>query len=70
METQRPLGQYDVGVLVVAPTRELAAQTAKVAEEAAGNANMRSVCVYGGVPKPPQQKALKKGLVFMNIFNT
>jgi len=62
MESQPPLGKYDVGVLVVAPTRELAAQTAKVAEEAAGNARMRSLCVYGGVPKPPQQKALAKGV--------
>lgn len=62
MQAQPPLGQTEVGVLVVAPTRELAAQTAKVAEDATGGAHMRSLCVYGGVPKPPQQKALWKGV--------
>ncbi|KAI9151171.1 RNA-dependent ATPase [Blastocladiella emersonii ATCC 22665] len=45
-------------VLVVLPTRELAMQVHAVAEEAGKCCNMRSVCVYGGVPKYEQLSAL------------
>jgi len=49
-------------MLVVAPTRELAMQSQDVLEEAAKFVKIRSVCVYGGVPKPPQRDALRRGV--------
>jgi len=49
-------------MLVIAPTRELAMQSQVVLEEASQFVNIRSVCVYGGVPKYPQRDALKKGV--------
>jgi len=49
-------------MLVVAPTREMAMQSQDVLEEAAKFVKIRSVCVYGGVPKPPQRDALRRGV--------
>ena len=46
-------------MLVVAPTRELAMQSAEVAASMPG---VRSLCVYGGVPKWQQKKRLREGL--------
>ena len=48
--------------LVLAPTRELAQQIAAVFEEAGGRAGLRALCAYGGVPKPPQAAALRRGV--------
>lgn len=45
-------------MLVLAPTRELAMQTAKVAAEAGATCGIRSCCIYGGVPKDVQRKEL------------
>lgn len=47
--------------LVLAPTRELAMQTAEVAAATGAACGVRSVCVYGGAPKGPQQAALRGG---------
>jgi ATP-dependent RNA helicase DBP3 len=47
--------------LVLAPTRELAMQTAEVAEKSGALCNVYSACIYGGAPKGPQYAALKKG---------
>ena len=41
-------------VLILSPTRELALQTAGVMEEAGSRCGLKTLCVYGGVPKPPQ----------------
>ena len=51
------------GMLVVAPTRELAVQTSDVCEAAgaAMSPPLMSVCVFGGVPKGPQTSALRAG---------
>jgi superfamily II DNA/RNA helicase len=51
-------------MLVVAPTRELAVQTADFCEDTGKICNppIRSICVYGGVPKHPQVDALRKGV--------
>jgi hypothetical protein len=51
------------GMLVVAPTRELAVQTSDVCEAAGGamSPKLMSVCVFGGVPKGPQTSALRAG---------
>ena len=48
-------------MLVVAPTRELAMQSQGVLEVAGKHLKMNSVCVYGGVPKYEQRKALREG---------
>lgn len=48
-------------VLVLAPTRELAQQTAKVFDEAGQCCGVRTVCVYGGAPKFEQRKLMTQG---------
>ena len=49
-----------VSVLVLAPTRELAMQTDVTLSELGGPLGIASICIYGGVPKPPQIEALKQ----------
>ncbi|CAN0536640.1 unnamed protein product, partial [Laminaria digitata] len=48
-------------MLVLAPTRELALQSAEVIAEAGTHCGVKSVCVYGGVPKRDQKIALGGG---------
>jgi hypothetical protein len=50
-------------MLVLAPTRELAVQTHQVCEQAGKECDppISSVCVFGGVSKEPQTKALRNG---------
>ncbi len=47
-------------VLILAPTRELALQITAVAEKYSKYLQMKTVCIYGGVPYPVQTKALSK----------
>jgi len=47
--------------LVLVPTRELARQVTKEAENLAGQAGVRTVPVYGGAAYGPQLEAFKKG---------
>jgi len=49
-------------MLIVSPTRELAMQSQEVLETAGKTCGVRSVCVYGGVPKWQQAEVLKKGV--------
>ena len=49
-------------MLVLAPTRELAMQSQKVIEEFGKVVHITSICIYGGVPKPPQKDVLRKGV--------
>jgi superfamily II DNA/RNA helicase len=49
-------------ILVLAPTRELATQIEEVVVSYAGLAGLSSACVYGGVPKPPQAKAVRSAV--------
>lgn len=49
-------------ILVLSPTRELAMQTAVVFSESGVQANIKSTCIYGGVPKPPQQQEIRAGV--------
>merc|ERR1719309_1209169 len=49
-------------MLIISPTRELAMQSQDVLEAAGATCGVRSVCVYGGVPKWTQKEALKKGV--------
>jgi ATP-dependent RNA helicase DeaD len=47
--------------LVLAPTRELARQIAKEAEDLSGSGGVRTIAVYGGVGYGPQIDAFRKG---------
>ncbi|GAB2221252.1 hypothetical protein Drorol1_Dr00012425 [Drosera rotundifolia] len=49
-------------VLILAPTRELAVQIQVEAAKFGSAANVRSTCVYGGAPKGPQIRDLKRGV--------
>ncbi|KAG1701121.1 hypothetical protein DVH05_011362 [Phytophthora capsici] len=49
-------------MLVVAPTRELAMQSSAVIAEAGKKCGLKSICIYGGVPKQTQKKALRDGV--------
>ncbi|XP_074316238.1 DEAD-box ATP-dependent RNA helicase 20-like [Silene latifolia] len=60
----QPKLEYGDGpiVLVLAPTRELAVQIQEEALKFGSHANVRSTCVYGGAPKGPQIRDLKRGV--------
>ncbi|KAL9580995.1 MAG: hypothetical protein Q9212_004163, partial [Teloschistes hypoglaucus] len=45
--------------LIISPTRELAVQIHDQISALATPQNIHTACLYGGVPKPPQQLALK-----------
>ncbi|OAY65335.1 DEAD-box ATP-dependent RNA helicase 30 [Ananas comosus] len=49
-------------VLVLAPTRELAVQIQEEAGKFGSHSIARSTCIYGGAPKGPQIRDLKKGV--------
>ncbi|CAI2165667.1 6322_t:CDS:2 [Funneliformis geosporum] len=49
-------------ILVIAPTRELAMQTQEQCKQFDSTCGIKSVCIYGGVPKEEQRKALRKGV--------
>ena len=49
-------------MLVLAPTRELAAQVHKVLEKIARILELRTVCIYGGVSIDRQATALRRGV--------
>ena len=50
------------GVLVLAPTRELACQIEAECVKFGKSSNIRSVCVYGGSPKSQQVRVIKGGI--------
>lgn len=49
-------------VLILAPTRELAVQIQGEALKFGSHANARSTCIYGGAPKGPQIRDLRRGV--------
>ncbi|XP_062116163.1 DEAD-box ATP-dependent RNA helicase 30-like [Humulus lupulus] len=49
-------------VLVIAPTRELAVQIQEEVVKFGLRASVRSTCIYGGAPKGPQIRDLKRGV--------
>ncbi|KAF9671601.1 hypothetical protein SADUNF_Sadunf12G0064500 [Salix dunnii] len=49
-------------VLVLAPTRELAVQIQEEGLKFGSRANIRSTCIYGGAPKGPQIRDLRRGV--------
>jgi ATP-dependent RNA helicase RhlE len=57
--TRGPRGR--VRALILAPTRELAEQIREAADELGAKTQVRSVAIYGGVSKPQQEQALRRG---------
>jgi len=59
-----PVARSKPFMLVIAPTRELAVQTADFCEATGKRCSppMRAVCIYGGVPKHTQLAALNAGV--------
>jgi len=53
---------YGIGALVLAPTRELAAQIGASFEQYGGRAGLRTAVIFGGVGKRPQLDALRRGI--------
>jgi ATP-dependent RNA helicase DBP3 len=51
--------------MVLAPTRELANQIEKTLSSFQASLDVRSICVYGGVDKYPQLKAIRSGIDFV-----
>ncbi|CAA2969540.1 DEAD-box ATP-dependent RNA helicase 20 [Olea europaea var. sylvestris] len=49
-------------VVILAPTRELAVQIQQEALKFGSRANVRSTCIYGGAPKGPQIRDLRRGV--------
>jgi len=52
-------------VMILAPTRELAGQIEKTIGAAGKGVECKSVCIYGGVPKWEQLKAVSSGVDFI-----
>lgn len=60
---QPPLRPGDGPIaLVLAPTRELAMQIQVECEKFGASLRLRSLCVYGGVPRGPQIRTLGRGI--------
>ncbi|KAJ7945822.1 DEAD-box ATP-dependent RNA helicase [Quillaja saponaria] len=49
-------------VLILAPTRELAVQIQEETVKFGSQSNIKSTCIYGGAPKGPQIRDLRKGI--------
>jgi ATP-dependent RNA helicase DDX5/DBP2 len=49
-------------VLILAPTRELACQIKVEADKFGSSSRIQNTCVYGGAPKGPQVRDLKRGV--------
>ncbi|XP_023013509.1 ATP-dependent RNA helicase p62 [Leptinotarsa decemlineata] len=63
INNQEPLGRYDGPIaLVLAPTRELAQQIQKVANDFGRSSNVRNTCIFGGAPKGSQARDLERGV--------
>ena len=54
--------RHPVRCLVVTPTRELAVQVERSFQAYGRHLPLRTTVVYGGVPMPPQEKALLGGM--------
>jgi ATP-dependent RNA helicase DBP3 len=60
IKAQPPCKPGQPACLVLAPTRELAQQTAKVFDDAGDATGIKCVCVYGGGPKYLQKQEMKQ----------
>lgn len=57
-----PSSRRPIRVLVLSPTRELAMQTESLIKAAGAHCQILAMCIYGGVSKGPQLKALRDGV--------
>ncbi|CAH1119836.1 unnamed protein product [Phaedon cochleariae] len=48
--------------LILAPTRELAQQIQKIANDFGRSTRIRNTCIFGGAPKGPQARDLERGI--------
>jgi len=62
LASERPAGGVPVRALVLAPTRELAAQIGQSFERYGARSGLRTTVVFGGVSKRPQTTALRRGV--------
>ncbi|XP_010459851.1 PREDICTED: DEAD-box ATP-dependent RNA helicase 30 isoform X1 [Camelina sativa] len=63
VSAQPRLGQDDGPiVLILAPTRELAVQIQEESRKFGLRSGVRSTCIYGGAPKGPQIRDLRRGV--------
>ncbi|MGG9999242.1 DEAD/DEAH box helicase [Pseudovibrio ascidiaceicola] len=62
LESRYRAAPKSVRSLILTPTRELADQISKNIKAYSGRTKMYSSCVVGGVPFPPQFRALQRGL--------
>jgi len=62
LESRYRAAPKSVRSLILTPTRELADQITKNIKAYAGRTKMYTSCVVGGVPFPPQFRALQRGL--------
>lgn len=63
------LGQDDGPiVLILAPTRELAVQIQEESRKFGLRSGVRSTCIYGGAPKGPQIRDLRRGTLFSSQY--
>ncbi|CAJ0746766.1 11282_t:CDS:1, partial [Entrophospora sp. SA101] len=49
--------------MIITPTRDLAKQISAEFESTTNNTNLKTLCVYGGVPYDHQTQNLREGLV-------
>jgi len=54
--------RHPIRALMLAPTRELAAQVEESVQKYAKHTGLRSTCIYGGMPFEPQIEALRRGI--------
>lgn len=59
---ERQISAGDPTLLCIAPTRELAVQIQEEADKFGRSAGIKTVCCYGGAPKPPQAADIKAGV--------
>ena len=68
IKAQPPCKPGQPACLVLAPTRELAQQTAKVFDDAGDATGIKCVCVYGGGPKYLQKQEMKQMRTELNYI--
>ncbi|MEO0447347.1 MAG: DEAD/DEAH box helicase [Verrucomicrobiota bacterium] len=65
MDQERELTAKTPRVLIMAPTRELAAQIGKSIETYSKYVRVSHAVIFGGVGQNPQERAMKRGVDFL-----
>ena len=61
-KTKSPNHGGSPNILILAPTRELACQIEEECVRFGKSSDIRSTCIYGGVPKSPQIRKIQAGI--------